>query len=223
MNTMSLKTILAAVAFICFFSACKKDYLSGGSLHAAVTPLNNIDYLKANSFQLFDTAVIVIERLKLTARINSATTFFAFTDYSVQRMIDLKLTQRRQVNPLAIYTLDSLISEISADSVLQYVLNEKVELETAQELIPKTYSSAGNTTMGVLKRLQTDPMYLERTQAPTFLLFYVRVRGALDQPGVTPPLNENDITVQCQTTGIKTLNGETTLHVLSNTHTFVRF
>jgi hypothetical protein len=138
-------------------------------------------------------------------------------------MIDLKLAQRRQVNPLAVYTLDSLMREINADSVMQYVLNEKVELETAQELIPKTYTSAGKTTMGVLKRVQTDPMYLERTQAPTFLLFYVLVRGALDQPGVTPPINENDISVQCQTTGIKTKNGETTLHVLANTHTFVRF
>jgi hypothetical protein len=223
MNTMSLKNILAAVAFICFFSACKKDYLTGGSLHVAVTPLNNIDYLKANPFKLFDTAVIVMERLELTSRINNAATFFAFTDYSVQRMIDLKLAQRRQVNPLAVYTLDSLMREISADSVMQYVLNEKVELETAQELIPKTYTSAGKTTMGVLKRVQTDPMYLERTQAPTFLLFYVLVRGALDQPGVTPPVNENDISVQCQTTGIKTKNGETTLHVLANTHTFVRF
>jgi hypothetical protein len=223
MNTMSLRTILAAVAFICFFSACKKDYLSGGSLHEAVTPLNNIDYLKANPFKLFDTAVIVIERLNLTARINNASTFFAFTDYSVQRMIDLKLSQRQQVNPLAVYTLDSLMREISADSVLQYVLNEKVELETAQEVIPKTYTSAGRATMGVIKRVTTDPMFLERTQAPTYLLFYVKVRGALDQPGVTPPLNENDISVQCQTTGIKTLNGETILHVLANTHTFVRF
>jgi hypothetical protein len=203
--------------------SCKKDYLTGGSLHQEVTPLNNIDYLKSNSFKLFDTAVIVIEKLGLTAQVNSAKTFFAFTDYSVLNMINLRLQQKQQVNPLATYTLDSLISNINEDSVRQYILNETVELKTAPELVPATYTSAGNTTMGVLKQLQTNATYLERTQAPTYLLFYVKVRGALDQPGVTPPVNQNDITVQCQTTGIKTSNGATTMHVLVNPHTFVRF
>jgi len=203
--------------------SCKKDYLTGGSLHQEVTPLNNIDYLKSNSFKLFDTAVVVIEKLGLTAQVNSAKTFFAFTDYSVLNMINLRLQQKQQVNPLATYTLDSLISNINEDSVRQYILNETVELKTAPELVPATYTSAGNTTMGVLKQVQTNATYLERTQAPTYLLFFVKVRGALDQPGVTPPVNQNDITVQCQTTGIKTSNGATTMHVLVNPHTFVRF
>jgi len=203
--------------------SCKKDYLTGGSLHQEVTPLNNIDYLKSNSFKLFDTAVIVIEKLGLTAQVNSAKTFFAFTDYSILNMINLRLQQKQQVNPMATYTLDSLISNINEDSVRQYILNETVELKTAPELVPATYTSAGNTTMGVLKQIQTNATYLERTQAPTYLLFFVKVRGALDQPGVTPPVNQNDITVQCQTTGIKTSNGSTTMHVLVNPHTFVRF
>jgi hypothetical protein len=220
---MSYKCIIASFILICLLGSCKKDYLTGGSLHQEVTPLNNIDYLKSNSFKLFDTAVIVIEKLGLTAQVNSAKTFFAFTDYSVLNMINLRLQQKQQVNPLATYTLDSLISNINEDSVRQYILNETVELKTAPELVPATYTSAGNTTMGVLKQLQTNATYLERTQAPTYLLFYVKVRGALDQPGVTPPVNQNDITVQCQTTGIKTSNGATTMHVLVNPHTFVRF
>lgn len=227
MNTkqfmISYKSIITAFIVICLFGSCKKDYLTGGSLHQAITPLNNVDYMKANSFQLFDTAVVVIERLGLTAQVNSAKTFFAFTDYSILNMINLKLQQRQQVNPLAVYTLDSLVRDINEDSVKQYMLNETIELKTAPELTPATYTSAGNTTMGVLKQLQTVAAYLERTQAPTYLLFYVKVRGALDQPGVTPPANQNDITVMCQTTGIKTSNGNTTMHVLANTHTFVRF
>lgn len=222
-HRMSYKCIIASFILICLLGSCKKDYLTGGSLHQEVTPLNNIDYLKSNSFKLFDTAVVVIEKLGLTAQVNSAKTFFAFTDYSVLNMINLRLQQKQQVNPLATYTLDSLISNINEDSVRQYILNETVELKTAPELVPATYTSAGNTTMGVLKQLQTNATYLERTQSPTYLLFYVKVRGALDQPGVTPPVNQNDITVQCQTTGIKTSNGATTMHVLVNPHTFVRF
>lgn len=222
-HSMSYKCIIASFILICLLGSCKKDYLTGGSLHQEVTPLNNIDYLKSNSFKLFDTAVVVIEKLGLTAQVNSAKTFFAFTDYSVLNMINLRLQQKQQVNPLATYTLDSLISNINEDSVRQYILNETVELKTAPELVPATYTSAGNTTMGVLKQVQTNATYLERTQAPTYLLFFVKVRGALDQPGVTPPVNQNDITVQCQTTGIKTSNGATTMHVLVNPHTFVRF
>jgi hypothetical protein len=222
-DIMSYKFIIAAFLSLSLLASCKKDYLTGGSLHQAITPLNNVDYMKANSFNLFDTAVIVIERLGLTAQVNSAKTFFAFTDYSIQNMINLRLTQKQQVNPLATYTLDSLIRDISVDSVRQYMLNQTIELETAPELIPATFTSAGNTTMGALKQLQVTAQYLERTQAPTYLLFFVKVRGALDQPGVTPPTGENDINVLCQTTGIKTSNGQTTMHVLANTHTFVRF
>ncbi len=220
---MSYKSIFTALIGLVLLSSCQKNYLDGGSLHNAVTPLNNMDYMRANPAGLFDTTVVVIERLGLANQINSAKTFFAFTDYSVLNMINLRLQQRQQTNPIAVYTLDSLIREISQDSVRQYLIDQTIELQNAPENIPQTFTSLGGTTMGVIKQIQTNPLFLERTQAPTFLLFYVLVRGALDQPGVVPPTGQNDITVVCQTTGIKTSNGSTTMHVLSNLHTFVRF
>lgn len=220
---MSYKSIFAALIGLVLLSSCQKNYLDGGSLHTAVTPLNNMEYMRAHPSGLFDTSIIVIERLGLANQINSAKTFFAFTDYSVLNMINLRLQQRQQVNPIAVYTLDSLVREISQDSVRQYLIDQTIELQSAPENIPQTYTSLGGTTMGVIKQIQTNPLFLERTQAPTFLLFYVLVRGALDQPGVVPPTGQNDIPVVCQTTGIKTSNGSTTMHVLSNLHTFVRF
>ena len=208
---------------------CKKnDYLSGGSLHNPVTPLSNTEYLKSNAFNLFDTAVQVIERLGLTTEVNNAKTFFAFTDYSIVNLMNSKLLAKQAINPLATYTLDSLIKDISPDSVRQYIFNQTIELSSATEFKATPYTSAGNTAMGVLKQLQTGAPYTNSTQAPTYLLYFVKVRGALDEPGVIPPPNENDILVLCQTTGIKTTPvksgpGTTTLHVLANTHTFVRF
>ncbi|MES2005889.1 MAG: hypothetical protein V4450_15330 [Bacteroidota bacterium] len=218
-----LLIVLCVCGMLMGFGCKKNDYLSGGSLHAAVTPLNNMDYLKGNSFKLFDTAAFVIEKLGLATEVNNAKTFFAFTDYSVLNMINLKLQQKQMVNPLATYTLDSLIKDISVDSVRQYILNETVELDGSPELKARPITSTGNTTMGVLKQLQTGAPYVDRTKAPTYLLFYVKVVGALDEPGVTPPVGQNDILVLCQTTGIKTSNGATTLHVLNNNHIFVRF
>lgn len=221
--TMYYKSLFTACLVLMLMSSCRKNYLDGGSLHNPVTPLSNTEYMKSNAFKIFDTSLIVIERLGLTSRVNTAKTFFAFTDYSVLNMINLKLQQRQAINPIAVYTLDSLIREISQDSVRQYLIDQTIELQTAPEITPQTYTSLGGTTMGVLKQIQTNPLFLERTQAPTYLLFYILVRGALDQPGVTPPTGQNDITVQCQTTGIKTSNGNTTMHVLNNQHTFVRF
>jgi len=220
---MSYKSLFTACLVLLLMSSCKKNYLDGGSLHNPVTPLSNIEYMRSNASNIFDTSLLVIERLGLNDQVNNAKTFFAFTDYSVLNMINLKLQQRQAVNPIAVYTLDSLIREISQDSVRQYLLDQTVELQSAPELIPQTYTSLGRTNMGVIKQIQTNATYLERTQAPTYLLFYVLVRGALDQPGVVPPTGQNDISVLCQTTGIKTSNGATTMHVLSNLHTFVRF
>ena len=221
---MSYKSsLIAAFLVLVLMSSCKKSYLSGGTLHNAITPLNNIEYMRANASNLFDTSLIVIQRLGLNDQVNSAKTFFAFTDYSILNMINLKLQQRQAVSPLAVYTLDSLIRELNEDSVKQYILNETIDLKTAPEDRPAVFTSLGRTTNGVFKQLQANATYRERTQAPTYLLFYVLVRGALDVPGVTPPTGQNDISVLCQTTGIKTSNGNTTLHVLNNQHTFVRF
>jgi hypothetical protein len=222
-NNMPYKSLFSAFLVLVLMSSCKKNYLDGGSLHNAVTPLSNIEYMRGNASNLFDTSIIVIQRLGLNDQVNSAKTFFAFTDYSVLKMINLKLQQRQSVNPIAVYTLDSLIKEINQDSIRQYMLDQTVDLQTAPEITPQTYTSLGRTTMGVVKQVQTNATYLERTQAPTFLLFYVLVRGALDQPGVAPPTGQNDISVLCQTTGIKTSNGANTMHVLTNLHTFVRF
>lgn len=221
--------MLICAVLILAGAACKKDdYLTGGSLHDPVSPLNNMDYLKANQLHQFDTTVMIIERFGLANDVNNAKTFFAFTDYAINNAITQRLSARLVTNPAATYTLDSLIKDISADSIKQYMFNETIELSTAQELKAKPYTSMGNTSMGVLKQLQTSATYTTSTKAPTYLLFFVKVRGAVDEPGVIPPTNESDLTVVCQTTGIKTTPtkgspGTTTLHVLANTHQFVRF
>src|SRR4029079_13815814 len=100
--------LITGCALILLTVACKKaDYLSGGSLHDPVTPLNNMEYLKANQFNLFDTTTLIIEKLGLANEVNNAKTFFAFTDYSVALAISNRLTAKLQVDPTATYTLDS--------------------------------------------------------------------------------------------------------------------
>lgn len=218
------RVIVAACIILLAASSCKKnDYLTDTGVHNPITPLNNYDYLKQNQLHQFDTLCLIIDRFDgLKNEVNNAGTFFAPSDYAILRTINNRLTVKQSVNPSATYTLDSLIKGMTIDSMRQYMFKETITLDAAPELQAKAYTSLGGTQQAVIKVLQTG-VYLERTSAPTFLLFFVKVRGALDTPGVTPPTNENDISVVCQTTGIKTSNGATTLHALSNTHAFLTF
>jgi hypothetical protein len=212
------------IALLVFISCTKKDYLTDTGVHNAVTPLNNTDYLATNQFRQFDTLLQIINRFDgLKDEVNKAGTFFAPTDYSILLTINNRLRVKQQSDAFATYTLDSLVNNITIDSMRQYLFSESITLDNAPVGQAKAYTSKGGTSQAVLKVLQTGAPYTDRTTAPTYLLFFVKVRGALDIPGVIPPANENDLNVLCQTTGIKTSNGTTTLHVLTNTHVFSSF
>lgn len=224
-NKKLLCLFLPVVSLFLLVSSCKKDdYLNDTGVHEAITPLNNYDYLAINQLHQFDTLLLIINRFDgLKDMVNKAATFFAPTDYSILATINRRLIDKQQINPAATYTLDSLVNAISIDSLRQYMFSETITLDNAPEFRAQPYASMGRTAQGVIKVLQLAAPYTDRTSAPTYLLYFVKVRGALDVPGVTPPLNENDISVLCQTTGIKTSNGATTLHVLNNNHFFSTF
>lgn len=214
------------IALIAGATSCKKAaYLTDGGVHKATTPLSTYDYLAQHPWHLFDTLVRVIDHYGLKENVNAANTFFAPTNYSIGRYMNLRLAEKQATNPAAAYTLDSLYKDMKADSVLQYMFEDKITLDVAQELKAKLYPTkvTAGLNMGVMKELQTGGPYLEFSNAPTFLLYLVKVRGAIDEPGVIPPANESDIRVICQTTGILPENGARVLHVLSNLHTFGRF
>lgn len=207
-------------------TSCKKAaYLTDGGVHDPRTPLTTYDYLAQHPWKLFDTLVKVIDHYGLKEQVNAANTFFAPTNYSINRYLTLRLSEKQASNPAAAYTLDSLYKDIKADTVLQYLFADKITLADAQELKPAMYPSkvGAGLQLGVMKELQTNTLYLERSNAATYLLYLVKVRGAIDEPGVVPPPNESDIRVVCQTTGILPENGNRVLHVLSNLHVFGRF
>jgi hypothetical protein len=221
----ALKWLVLPVVFSVLLAvSCKKaDYLTDEGVHNAVTPLSTYDYLKAHPWKLFDTLIMVIDRYNLKDQVNQSNTFFAATNYSINRFLNDRRTEKQLVSASADYTLDSLFKYVTADSIKQYMFNEKLQLAELPENETRVYQSIGEIQMGVYKELQQANSYTERTNAPTHLLYLVKIRGTLDVPGTTPPANENDIRVLCQTTGILTFNGERVLHVLNNNHTYIRF
>lgn len=214
------------IAVLAGTASCKKAaYLTDGGVHDPKTPLSTYDYLAQHPWHLFDTLVAIVDHYGLKDKVNAANTFFAPTNYSIGRYMMARLIEKQAVNATAVYTLDSLFKDVKADTVLQYMFSDKITLDNTQELQPRLYTSQTETglKMGVMKELQTGGVYTERSNAPTYLLYFVKVRGDIDVPGAIPPANESDIRVVCQTTGILPQNGERILHVLSNLHTFSRF
>ena len=138
--------------------------------------------------------------------------------------MDLRKAALQQINENKTYTLDSLYKEMTADSVRQYFFDEKITLQDAViEPEVKPITSQGNTPCGFSKRMWTvlelngnDGGLPNWTNTPAYGLYYTKIRGALDVPGVL-----------CQTTGILPSSDkagyEQVLHVLSNQHTFIRF
>jgi hypothetical protein len=203
-------------------SACKKDaYLTDGGLSNAHTDLSTYDYLAKQQFQLFDTVIAIIDHYNLKDEVNNAKTFFAPTDYAVASFLNRKLDSVRQIDENNRYSLEDMYNDITVDSVRQYLFSETITVATAQEISVK-YTTLGNTPAAILKIKQTDPIYYTWSKTPVYLLYYTRIVGTLDTGTTDPNDPEADKRAQCQTTGILTSSGGV-LHVLANTHVFVRF
>lgn len=206
-----------------YFTSCKKSsYLTDGGLHNAKTSLTTYEYLKQHKYHLFDTLVMVIDHYDMKDEINNAPTFFAPTNYSIRRYLKIKIDSVQRINENNKYTLNDMYNEINIDSIRRYIVKTRVEL-TATPAAPTLVANATNITTAVQSILQPkpDPSW---SSAPIYYLYYIRVRGSLDPVGSTPVPNDpnSDLKAQCQTTGIEPSSGGM-LHVLSNTHTFIRF
>src|SRR5687768_195256 len=114
------KIIPVIACFTLLAVSCKKkDYLTDSGVHSVSTPLNNYDYLKQNSWKLFDTLLMVVDRFNLKEEVNNANTFFAPTNYSINRFMLARLAEKQATSSKAAYTLDSLYKYITADSIRQ--------------------------------------------------------------------------------------------------------
>ncbi|WP_442590009.1 hypothetical protein ACSBL2_01990 [Pedobacter sp. AW31-3R] len=211
-NIKGLSLILFACVLL--MTSCeKKDYLDEGGLSVAETPLNTYDYLAAHPVKLFDTLLLVVDHYALKEEINNSGTFFAPTDYSIKLYLTYKqdILRRLPDNQDAVYGLAEMFSELPADSVRQYLFNEKITMNSLTTT-PTVYTSKGETEALLSKTLQTDPQYYQWSSEPVYFMYYGKMYG------------QTLTSVQCQTTGILTQSGNgTVLHVLRNTHRFVNF
>ena len=200
-------------AVLMLLISCKKDdYLTDGGVSKSVTPLSNYDYLANHSYHYFDTVLLIIDHFKLKDSVNKAGTFFAFTDFSVATLM----------NALQVTTLNDLYSKVTSRLVTQYLFSDAgITLDNASEAAKQYANWAGvDTALSAVKKIEnTYTVYLVNS-APVYSYYtlqYVKINGVLDDSPNMPPGDVVDVSIPCQTTGIKTSNGATTLHVMANT------
>lgn len=209
---MNRYMIIATFALLAA-SGCKKDdYLTDGGQATAVSPLSNYVYLANHAYHYFDTVVLIIDHFNLKDSVNKAGTFFAFTDFSVAALM----------NTLQVTTLDELYSKVSSKLVTQYLFSDAgITLDNAAETAKQYENWAGDAmALSAVKKIENTYGVNLQNSAPAYTYYtlqYVKINGALDGSPNMPPGDVADISIPCQTTGIKTSNGATTLHVLTNT------
>ena len=202
------------VAFLIIFlvfTGCKKDsYITDGGVHNENTNLSTYDYLNAHAYHYFDTTILLIDHFNLKDSVNKSGTFFAFTDFAVERFM--------QDNHYD--NLDSLYAHTSSKFITQYLFSDNnITLENAS-LTPVEYPNwAGTLAPSAVKKNQGVYNVDLSSSSPAFnyfVLYYTKINGVLDESPNRPPDDKLDASVACQTSGIKTATG-TTLHVLANT------
>lgn len=192
--------------------ACKKsDYLTDGGLSKTITPLSNYNYLASHAYHYFDTVVLIIDHFNLKDSVNKAGTFFAFTDFSVTALM----------KTLQVTTLNELYSQVTSKLVTQYLFTDtSITLNNASETAKQYANWAGDAmALSAVKKIENSYGVNLVNSAPAynyFTLQYVKINGVLDGSPNMPPGDITDVNIPCQTTGIKTTNGATTLHVLMN-------
>lgn len=215
-----INNLIFALCMVCIITAvgtsCKKEnYLTDGGVSTASTPLSTYDYLKANRYHYFDTTLLLIDHFNLKDSVNKAGTFFAFTDFSVNRLM----------NSLGYTSLDSLYAHITSKFITQYLFSDTITLNNVTTSPRITNNWAGTTAPSAISKVQgTYGINLNNT-SPSFSYFtlqYIKINGVLDGSVNAPPNDLGDAIIPCQTTGIMTSVGGTLksngsiLNVLSN-------
>ncbi len=136
---------------------CKKAaYLTDDGLHTAEVNLSTYDYLAAHPNGMFDTLLMVIDHFKLKEEMNKAKTFWAPSDYSVNRYYKQKADSVKYVDENAQYSFEQFLDDIPIDSVRAYMYNDAAyNLETATTAY-KTINNAANLS-GFVYHMQRQP------------------------------------------------------------------
>ncbi|RAJ81785.1 fasciclin domain-containing protein [Chitinophaga dinghuensis] len=215
-------TCLLALSII-LLQACKKDnYIVGGSLHNPKYNGTTYEYLHTN--RLFDTLLIVIDKLGMKDEINANnTTFFAPTNYCFNNYVKQIVQERKRIqqnDENLVVNFNDLDLNSLRDSIRAYIFPGRIVLDSLDKNGKMITAMDGEQR---LVRSIEDPSVnvggTNFTDLPKYL-FLTKIYGTRDPDNLDSlkliPDSQKDETSIIQTSGIITNNG--VLHVMSNYH-----
>ena len=142
MKKIFLVNLAAVFALALVFTACKKDYITGGTIENVNTYKNTTTYDVLNSNPLYDTLVQLIDAAGIKDKINEqGTTFFAPSNVSILDYLIFRTEYvQYNINQDSTFGLDSLKYYLqnningTKDSMLMYLVHT-----------PLPYSALTNT------------------------------------------------------------------------------
>jgi len=219
-----IKLIIVIAIANMMLASCKKNYIIGGKLESTTTNLSTYDYLKNNRFKMFDTLLMLVDKAGLKDEINQkGITFYAPTDFSINKYLAKKTAEVQNVDIFAKYTIDTLIKydlATFADSIKTYIIPQTVTYASlnANGVILNTAKSGARALVSYEQTTDPNLGYNPVVNTIPQVEYYSLVIGTLPSTVVSVDLDPSvAIRVLCQTSGLTTATGQ--LNVLSNSHT----
>src|SRR5882757_4081066 len=216
-------SLVVTVVLLATFYSCKKSETIGGSHFVAQVDMTTYDYLKTN--HLFDTLVIMIDKMGLKDEVNNSGTFFAVTNFTMRNYVQARELYEQTIrnDENLVYTFDSLDLPALKDSLRSYMFPNHITRASLTQL-GRLYK-ANNGEIRLIQLIPTT----DYTNQNVFITDpeYVYLTKILPLPGSPVPTDSTGLTqlkpeqllqALCQTSGILTTTG--VLHVLNNGHMF---
>lgn len=113
MRNNNLSKIAALVIVIAAFMSCKKDYITGGSVHNVDMYKNTLSYDVLKQIPGYDTVLILFDSAGLKDKINTpGTTFFPPNNSAILNYLNARTIALQQGNANAKFGFDSLIYNV---------------------------------------------------------------------------------------------------------------
>lgn len=116
--------ILILIVALTMFSCDSDDYLVDGGISDPNVGTSTFEFLKSHN-QL-DTLAILIERAGLKNVVDGETTLFAPNNLSIKKYVNAILTEMRESDPEAEFTIDDIPTDELSNYLGAYIFDEKI-------------------------------------------------------------------------------------------------
>jgi hypothetical protein len=208
------KIILIIAICLSLFSCKNNDYLVDGGISDGNVGTTTMEFIK--SHPQLDTMAILLEHAGLADKVNGATTLFVANNVSIRRYINKVLSELREENPKAKFTINDIPTDTLTKYMGAYVFNKILKRENLVKE-GKIYTAIN----GEERRISLEPnsnSYKNQLSSPPEYVYYTLKGGDSwdDWKHI-----DDDTRVIVRTSNLISTNG--VIHVLQGSHTLFNY